>query len=207
MPYGSGSGPIRRLRCRRSGSPECDHGVPDALAGAVGVLEAAMEEHVSLEELIRQHLDTVQQRGFTVVQVAADGLAPGWGYTVGLWKHYRHPELITVGMPPQGCAAVLTVLAERITNGAVLPGGINDEGLFKGRPHRYVNVGKAWRENSDWFNFGRLLAAEGWSAHEWPATVQVVWPDEQQRFPSDAGAPPGFCMLQPVLADAVGSRW
>lgn len=157
------------------------------------------DEAISLAELVDQHLTAISTAGFTTVQVAADGLAPGWGYTVGLWKRFRHPELICVGMPPRACAGVLSQLALRVMDGAVLPPGEPDSGLFRGRPHRYLEVGADWRSASDWFNLGRILISEGWGAQSWPPTLQVLWPDEHCRFPGDEGAEPALTVLQPPL--------
>lgn len=158
------------------------------------------DAHISLAELVEQHLAAISAVGRTTVLVAADGVAPGWGYTVGLWRRFLHPELICVGMPPQACGGMLDLLSGRVADGAVLRPGEPDSGLFLGRPHRYLEVGPEWRSASDGFNLGRIVVSEGWGAQEWPPTIQVLWPDEHLRFPGDDEAEPVLAMLQPPLA-------
>jgi hypothetical protein len=183
-------------------------GGPVWRAASNPVLEEDVEDEqgLSLAGLVDQHLADIQELGYTTVQVAADGLAPGWGYTVGLWQRFRHPELICVGMPAQACAAVLHQLAQRVADGAVLPPGEPDSGLFRGRPHRYLEVGPEWRSASDWFNLGRILLSEGWGAQGWPPTLQVLWPDEHCRFPDEEGVEPALGLLQPPLSGPVTAQ-
>nr|WP_315138904.1 DUF4262 domain-containing protein [uncultured Capnocytophaga sp.] len=41
----------------------------------------------------------IEKYGFGVIMVPQTDYLPSFAYTVGLWKSYKHPELITLGMP------------------------------------------------------------------------------------------------------------
>lgn len=46
----------------------------------------------------RKVLDDVETHGWHVVKVMGDETGPGFGYSVGLWKTFRHPEIIIIGL-------------------------------------------------------------------------------------------------------------
>lgn len=40
----------------------------------------------------------IEKFGWTVLLVEATGYLPAFAYTVGLWKNYNHPEIISFGL-------------------------------------------------------------------------------------------------------------
>lgn len=100
-------------------------------------------------------------------------------YTVGLWP--GHPELIVLGLGHQQALAVLTVCVERIQTGTRLEHDTQYALLRAGYSLTMRQVSaKASRD--------LLRMAHRLSPHDDPpAALQVVWPDEVNRYPWEAG--------------------
>lgn len=155
---------------------------------------------LNLRQLVAQHLEEINTQGFALVGVAAQGMEPGWMYTVGLWHSADHPELIVVGLPPRTAHALLLVLASRVIAGHLIFPGSYRKGPLPIEPVAVVDVDDIWRSASDYFNLGRIIVDEGWGLQDWPPTQQVLWADRWGRFPGDDEAAPQAQILQPQLA-------
>lgn len=156
---------------------------------------------LAVTQLVSEHHRLIEDYGYSVVGVAAEGALPGWFYTVGLWGTCAHPELLCIGLPAMSGAKVLQHLADEVMSGRRLTPRSTDTGVFAQNRHAYVPVGRLWRERSDWFNLGRLVRFEVEGTDRWPHTLQVVWPDRLGRFPGDGDTEPGFQMVQPLLSE------
>jgi hypothetical protein len=97
---------------------------------------------------------------------------PGWAYSLGLWREFRHPEVAIFGWAPQRWGLV-NVVAELVSAGVDLRAGAPVDDVLLGGP---VNVRPV---HSSWFD---LLFAE----RESPEFLQVMWPDQDGRFPWEA---------------------
>ncbi len=119
----------------------------------------------------------VRRFGWAVQFVGAGDGEPSYGYTVGLLRQYRHPEFVLVGVPP-AAAVTLDELAARARDGEVFAPGDQPDVLPGYRTELVaVDLVKSSTE---------LLAA--WNLNDEPVpALQLVWPDEQNRLPWDAG--------------------
>ena len=51
------------------------------------------------DEYSNKLTDDIVKYGFGVIMVPQTNYLPSFAYTVGLWKSYKHPELISLGLP------------------------------------------------------------------------------------------------------------
>jgi hypothetical protein len=135
----------------------------------------------------------VEAHGWTAVGV--DDHDPPFVYTVGLMYAARHPELIIVGLAEQGYP-LLAALIGLIGAGQSFasPGRYDD--VLAGVPlavrpvhpsqhERYLGYAMAHcRHRGD---TGKLSA------------VQILWPDDNGKFPFDADCHPAAAQFQPLL--------
>ncbi len=61
-----------------------------------------------------------QKNGWSVVVSKDTQKMQLWHYTVGLWDHYRHPELFLSGLPLKEGVFLLNHLSKKIKNGDAL---------------------------------------------------------------------------------------
>jgi hypothetical protein len=141
------------------------------------------------EDFIRR---CVEEHGWAVQGVAEDAEGPGFSYSVGLHRCFGHAELIVIGLPNQVAARVLNELGERIRIGARLQAGqLLDEVLGHPVKLHSVREPQSIKEHMGyalWFYDGRPFEL-----------LQVLWPDQQHRFPDDENASESFARAQPVL--------
>jgi len=65
----------------------------------------------------RKLLGKIDRVGWTLLYITGDAPWPDFGFTVGLFANYHHPEITLVGIGRDGTAAVLTRIAEQVRDG------------------------------------------------------------------------------------------
>jgi hypothetical protein len=133
--------------------------------------------------------DMIARYGWAVQGVFGSPTSPAFSYTVGLAAKGL-PEIIVFGLPSQVAHQFLNALGRRFTADGVPPLDVNLLDVAKDYPARLLPVP---REQADQY----LFAAK----HRYPAytAVQLVWTDENSRFPWDAGFDPALVSRQPIL--------
>ena len=137
--------------------------------------------------------DRVAAHGWTAVGV--DDHDPPFVYTVGLMYSARHPELIIVGLADQGYP-LLMALISLIGAGQsfATPGKLEDaldgvplavRAVHPTQHEKYLGHAMAHcRHQGD---IGKLSA------------VQILWPDDNGKFPFDPECDPAAVEAQPLL--------
>ena len=98
-----------------------------------------------------------------------------WSYTIGLVER-RHPEVVTLGLPPKAAVAVLNWVHDRDAAGTrIEPGTIE---RFNGVPIKLVPVPIEWVTSEDdplgqWFHHYGI----GRVSIEPPPVLQLLWAD------------------------------
>jgi len=153
---------------------------------------------VDFQRLIDDCRRELDEGGFTVAALVGDEMGCDWAYTIGLHRNFGHPELLLVGLEAPVAGAVLELMGNRIAAGHRLDEGralVMDGGLeFRARP-----VDALFRAQGDWFNLGREVMSH-WG-ERWPLSLQLVWSDPGQEFPSHPGDP-RWTTRQPLLFSA-----
>jgi len=169
-----------------------------AQAHATAQEEAEEMDEATLEELgkaaVERAAKDVEEYGWHGVAVSGEGSAPGFIFTIGLWRTYKHPEIILFApsQDPQGMAGRLLAVAKRIAAGEKFETTKSYEGLF-GR-----FSGTFRRVDPHWYVHYLGTAAAYYENFEFPA-IQLFWPDSKGRFPWSNDFTPDLRQYQPTL--------
>lgn len=120
-----------------------------------------------------------------------DSTAP-WAYTIGLGHTFGVPDLVMVGLNPEGMHVWLNKAVEVIKSGRKLA----DDSQLDGVLGRYTllvrDVVPSWE--------ARLFGSARWFyGNPTPPMQQLVWPDDHYLMPWDEGASEGCRMRQARL--------
>lgn len=135
---------------------------------------------------VRRLNSNIKESGFSVVAIFPTGdepePTPGFAYTVGMWETWKQPELLSVGLPREVAHSIYWDIARRIEaggDGARYRDGDVADGLLEGG---YKVAFRAIAPPHHPLAFARRHY--GKARFE---AVQMVYPDEQHRFPWDDG--------------------
>jgi Domain of unknown function (DUF4262) len=122
-----------------------------------------------------------------------------WSYTIGLVER-RHPEIVTLGLPPTAAVAVLNWVNDRDVSGSrIVPGAIE---RFGGVPIQLVPVPREWVMSEEepmgqWFAHYGI----GRATLEPPSVLQLLWGDRRGHLPGEMACEPRIDELQPRLLE------
>jgi hypothetical protein len=145
-----------------------------------------------LDELLKTTELHIQQFGLQVMLVGSTAYSPSFAYSIGLWKKYKHPELICFGLPNDLAHPILNDVAEMIKNGEIMETGKSYLDIFKHSRAAFLIVDP---ENiGDYFG----LAIKYYHSSDFPA-LQLIWTDRNDKFPWEEGFEEVFLYKQPLL--------
>lgn len=132
----------------------------------------------------------IREFGWRSTSVITDNEGPGFTYTTGFWANLSIPEVIVFSLDSKVAHDVLWDIYREAKNGRQFPTGVCVSDIFANVDAFLIPVGKeaypyylGW---SSWFYGGNGFPC-----------VQLVWPDQEGRFPWQAGIEKGFRLLQP----------
>lgn len=140
------------------------------------------------EKLIRD----IENHGFAVIMIEATDYLPSFGFTIGLWKKFNHPELICFGLPVTILHQVLNVGGELVKTGSQLQPGIDYEDFFENGTSHVVPVDP--RNIKDYFGYAIWFN----ETSSFPA-LQLVWTDRNNKYPWESGFESAYKFIQPLL--------
>jgi hypothetical protein len=135
---------------------------------------------------------TVSEYGWAVSGSRGDDQAPPWAYSVGLWLNSQGPELIVCGLPLENAASIINAIGARVADGADIGPGVVLDDVCQA-PLSFRPVDLSWRTS------GLLAASDAFYGMVRPPYLQVVWPDQNDRFPGEPGFGLGYEGWQPLL--------
>ena len=145
------------------------------------------------QKIETQILADIEEHGLHIAFIETDEYIPRFGYTIGLYKKYNHPELIVIGLPPEVIGAILNGAKRKIEDGTAFIDGVDYDGFLQGFPVRFVKV-----EPNHYQDY---VGYAGWyndNSFDFPL-LQMVWPDKNGHFPWDDAFNPNFKFQQPLL--------
>jgi hypothetical protein len=120
---------------------------------------------------------------------------PAFAYTVGLMANFGHPELIVFGLEGEDMHTILNSLGERVKAGETLAVGAPISDVLEGGVQVMLRPVADPKSYDD--HVGYAIAY--YEGRDFPL-LQLVWPDEQGRFPGEEGVDPVVATAQPLLA-------
>jgi hypothetical protein len=133
------------------------------------------------------------QVGYHVVSGASNGAAPGFAFSVGLFRTFDHPEVAIFGLSAEVLEAAVRRVGERVRVGERFDEGAVEDAIVDGRsvafrrivPRHYASrLGHAC-----WYHGGARFPA-----------LQAIW-SADGLFPWDRWFPRDLRDAQPVLFD------
>ncbi|MCB1058569.1 MAG: DUF4262 domain-containing protein [Acidobacteria bacterium] len=138
----------------------------------------------------------VERFGWHIVAVEGGAGEPGYLFTIGLWRTYRHPEvlLIVPSSDPMVLAKNLHAVGQAVSRGQRFEPGTSYPGLMGKHPGMFRPIHVSWYPLY-------LETALGFYGSEAFPVIQQFWPDGNGRFPWQDGFDEGSAGLQPRLEE------
>lgn len=182
--------PLAR-KCLHCGLPKW--AVSDSHAGPLSpAVTSRRSTDPELDEHERKAVQNVEIHGLHIIHVSADGDGPGWSYSVGLWRNYKHPELVVFGLNREVGHHLLNHAADEIRAGRPFVEEGEYADLLEGVRCMFRPVAPLWHYPlfgwAEWF----------YGDEEYPV-LQCIWPDHDENWPWDPGFPRRWLWAQPLL--------
>jgi len=133
----------------------------------------------------------IEKYGCHIMQVKGTSATPGWSYSIGLYDTCGAPEILTIGLPQRAALTAINAAATLCRNGTNLTLSRHSN-LLPNRDCQFLPVAPKWVDHL----MGRAL---WYYEDDPPPTLQLIYPDLQNRFQSDPAFDPRFLqhLLQP----------
>lgn len=131
--------------------------------------------------------------GWSVILIECSKYLPSFAFTIGLWKNYKHPEIISFGLSVETLHSILNIAGESVKNGKppYQPGTVYAD-FFENGDAQFITVDK--RNIKDYFGYAMWLNG----GVDFPA-IQLVWTDCNNQFPWQESYQEKFQYSQPLL--------
>jgi len=147
---------------------------------------------INKTELLTQTNTNIEKAGLQVIMVQPTGYSPSFAYSIGLYKTYKHPEIICFGLPDDLGHTIINDIASLIKNGEVIKTNKKYNTIFKNSKAEFLEVDK--KNMSDYFG----TAINYYDTENFP-TFQLVWTDRNDKFPWEDNFEEKFLFEQPLL--------
>jgi len=134
----------------------------------------------------------IKKFGWTVLLIEGTAYLPSFAYTIGLWKNYNHPEIISFGLTTKTLHLILNDAGEIAKTGQKIEAGKNYDVFFENSDTQFLKVDN--RNISDYFG----QAISFYKTTDFPA-IQLVWTDRNNKFPWDKDYEKELKFRQPLL--------
>ena len=137
-------------------------------------------------------MNDIETYGLHVIQVMEDESGPGFGYSIGLFKTYKHPEIIIVGLRLELIHDLINGMAEDIKNGKSFEAGHFYGDIIEGFDCYFTLVDSSY--------YREYLGYAQWyyKDTEFPV-LQCIYPTVKGIYPWQSEWPEEIKDLQPVL--------
>ena len=135
----------------------------------------------------------VREHGCHIMGIAAEGHKPGYAFSIGLFVNYGQAEVILFGMERDGASAINLVRDHAASGQKYIAGDVSRD-ILVGRPACFVDVPLQL--------YDKYLGTAIWFYRKSPRPfpcLQLVWPDQDGRFPWETGCDAGLKRYQPLL--------
>ncbi|MCE7043091.1 DUF4262 domain-containing protein [Dyadobacter sp. CY312] len=139
-----------------------------------------------------QTKSNIEKYGLTVIILGATEYLPAFAYSIGLWKTFKHPEIICFGLTTKNLHALINDVAELVKQGQIITTNKNYDDFFDNSDTKFLNV------DPSYFSHYFGAAINFYNSDRFPA-LQFVWTDRNNRFPWDNDFEEELKYRQPLL--------
>jgi len=144
------------------------------------------------DELLQKTKLNIEKYGLQFISINATDYLPSFTYSIGLLQSYQHPEVICFGLKTDLMHALINDVAEMIKHSGKIEVGKLYSNIFSKVDAQFVSVDS--RNTGDYFQF----ALKYYQRHQIPA-MQLIWPDDANRFPLETNFQESLIYKQPLL--------
>ena len=134
----------------------------------------------------------IEKYGLTVIILEATEYLPAFAYSIGLWKTFKHPEIICFGLTTKNLHALINDVAELVKQGQIITTSKKYDDFFDNSDTQFVDV------DPSYFSHYFGTAINYYDSDQFPA-LQFVWTDRNNKFPWDTDFEEEFKYRQPLL--------
>jgi hypothetical protein len=152
-----------------------------------------------IDEVDQKVMGDILTYGWSCIGVfpTADDPGPSFSYTVGLDLNYDHPELVVVGISATPAHQILALAVNRIQDGSTFTAGTYSEEILDNYRAAFLKVEEIHHPIYPLSMATRLQGDE-------VTALQLLWPDQEGRFPWHPDFNPKFKEHQPMLGSWEG---
>ncbi|EEF58553.1 DUF4262 domain-containing protein [Pedosphaera parvula] len=129
-----------------------------------------------------------------IISIPEDKHGPAYSFSVGLYLHFMHPEIVIFSLQPKTAAITINNICRLIQQGRRFQHGDTVHDLFDTVDVAMIDVDRRC--------YGYFLGTALWfyrSINEEFPTLQLVWPDKHGNLPWDETVNPQVKQMQPLL--------
>lgn len=133
----------------------------------------------------------IDKFGFSVIMLEETDYLPSFAYSIGLWKTYKHPEIIVFGLPINTLHTIVNEIGNFVQSGNVIqPNELYNNFLENGGNY-FLQVDN--RSLNDYVGF-----ALDYYNSEFPV-LEFIWSDKNRKFPWEEKFDDSLKFKQPLL--------
>jgi len=138
----------------------------------------------------------IEHYGLHVIKVLEDENNPPFGYSIGLFETYGHPEILIVGLKLDLIHSLINIIAEKIKEGAVFAHGKYYPDILTNFNCYFTTVERSYYEEyvQQAINF--------YGSNNFPL-LQCIYPTIKNIYPWQAEWPEDIAYLQPILGETI----
>ncbi|MDO1451294.1 DUF4262 domain-containing protein [Rhodocytophaga aerolata] len=137
-------------------------------------------------------LSDIEQHGWHVVLVGGDETGPGFGYSVGLYTTFNHPEIIIIGLKFDLMHILINNIGEEIRSGKQYEADHYYDDILDNYQCLMVKVDKQYYRDYVGYNLWY------YKGEDFPL-LQCIYPTIKGVYPWQKEWPEGIKDLQPIL--------
>jgi hypothetical protein len=140
----------------------------------------------------KQVLNDIEQYGVHIVHVLADGGMPGFGFSIGLFQNFHHPEILIVGLQQELIHSIINDMAQEIKQGKTYYAFSYSPDILEGFECYFTKVNlahyKTYLGYAHWFYKGDNFPV-----------LQCIYPTVKGIYPWQDNWPQKLISVQPIL--------
>ncbi|GEO09511.1 DUF4262 domain-containing protein [Segetibacter aerophilus] len=134
----------------------------------------------------------IEHYGWYVIQVLEDDNNPPFGYSIGLFETFGHPEVLIVGLKLELIHSLINIIGEQIRNGETFQESHFYSDILTNYQCYFTSV------NPESYNDYVYQAINYYNESNFPL-LQYIYPTVKGIYPWEAEWPEEIAYLQPIL--------
>lgn len=136
-------------------------------------------------------IQDIKEIGWHVVKILEDETGPSFCFTIGLYKTFKHPEVVIIGLDMDLAHAILNNIGKSIKEGKRYETGEKHNDILDGYDCIMINIEKKFYEE--------YLGYAMWYYNSHFPAIQCIYPTVKGYFPWQNEWPKEINHLQPLL--------